>query len=92
MTREEQIEKQAIDYSFIEDNFMEYDDCGDICDDRILIQKAFENGAKWADENPSVDTVKKIICYVLRYTNIMLAENLENGVEWKVLIKKEMEE
>lgn len=50
MTREEQILNNSIDYSFIEDNFLEYDDCGDICDDRAFIQKAFEAGAKWADE------------------------------------------
>ena len=91
MTRKEQIEKEAIDYSEIEDNFMEYDDCGDVCDDRELIEKAFIQGAEWADNHPSVDTVKKIICYALRFTNIMLADNLEEGVEWESLIKKAME-
>lgn len=50
MTRTEEIEKEAIDYSEIEDNFMEYDDCGDVCDDRELVGKAFVQGAKWADE------------------------------------------
>ena len=43
---------EAIDYSFIEDNYLEYDDCGDICDDRDLIQKAYIYGAKYSDENP----------------------------------------
>ena len=27
---------------------------------------SFIQGAEWADEHPSVDTVKKIICYALR--------------------------
>ena len=50
MTREEQILNEAIDYSFIEDNYIEYDDCGDVCDDKEFIQKAFMEGAKWADK------------------------------------------
>lgn len=53
MTREKQILNEAIDYSFIEDNYLKYYDCGDICDDRHFIQKAYMNGAKWADENPN---------------------------------------
>ena len=52
----------------------------------------FKLGTEWADQHPSVDTVKKIVCYALKYTNIMLAEDLENGVEWELLIKKAMEE
>lgn len=54
MTRKEEILNKAIDYSEIEDNFMEYDDCGDVCDDRELIKKAFIQGAKWADKNPNL--------------------------------------
>lgn len=50
MTRKEQILNKAIDYSEIEENFLEYDDCGDVCDDKELIQKAFEESAKWADK------------------------------------------
>lgn len=46
--------------------------------------------AQWADQHPSIDTVKKIICYALKKTNIMLAEDLENGVEWELLIKQAM--
>ena len=49
MTREEQILNKAIDYSEIEENFLEYDDCGDVCDDKTFIEKAFIEGAKWAD-------------------------------------------
>lgn len=50
MTRKEQILNEAIDYSFVEENFLEYDDYGNVCDDRDFIQKAFEEGAKWADK------------------------------------------
>lgn len=50
MTREEQILNKAIEYSEIEGNFLEYDDCGDVCDDKLFIQKAFIESAKWADK------------------------------------------
>ena len=50
MTRKEQILNEAIDYSSIEENFMEFYDCGDVWDDSDYIQKAFEEGAKWADK------------------------------------------
>jgi hypothetical protein len=49
MTREEEILNKAINYSEIEDNFIEYDDCGDVCDDKDFIEKAFIEGAEWAD-------------------------------------------
>ena len=52
MTREEQILNKAIDYSEIEENFVEYDDCGDVCNDKDFVKKAFIEGAKWVDENP----------------------------------------
>ena len=54
------------------------------------VKDAFAEGAQWADQHPSVDTIKKIVCYALKKTNIMLAEDLENGVEWELLIKKAM--
>lgn len=50
MTREEKILNKSIDYSEIEENFLEYDDCGDVCDDKGFVEKAFIEGAKWADE------------------------------------------
>ena len=53
MTREEQILNKAIDYSEIEENFLEYDDCGDVCDDKGFVEKAFIEGAKWADKYPN---------------------------------------
>ena len=54
MTREEQILNKAIDYSEIEENFLEYDDCGDVCDDKDFVEKAFIEGAKWSDEHPNL--------------------------------------
>lgn len=59
MKREEQIRNEAIDFSEYEDNFLEYDDCGDVCDDKAFIQRAFEAGAKWADEHPSEQVYTK---------------------------------
>lgn len=51
MTREEQILNKAIDYSAIEDNFLEYEDeFGNVCDDKTFVEKAFIEGAKWADK------------------------------------------
>lgn len=50
MKREEEILNKAIDYSEIEENFLEYDDCGDVCDDKTFIEKAFIKGAEWADK------------------------------------------
>lgn len=50
MTREDQIRNEAIDFSEYEDNFLEYDDCGDVCDDKSFIENAFISGAKWADK------------------------------------------
>lgn len=60
MTREEQILNKAIDYSETEENFLEYDDCGDVCDDKIFVEKAFMEGAKWADENPNLNEEEKV--------------------------------
>lgn len=51
MTRKEQILNKAIDYSEIEENFLEYDDCGDVCDDKPFVEKAFIEGAKWAKKS-----------------------------------------
>lgn len=80
LTRETEIEQQA---------FVYYETCSD---EDIAKSKGFIDGAKWADKHPSVDTVKKIICYALKYTNIMLSDDLGNGVEWELLIKKAMEQ
>lgn len=47
MTTREQIHNKEIDYSEEEENFLEYDDCGDVCDDKIFIENAFDNGAEY---------------------------------------------
>jgi hypothetical protein len=60
MTREEEILNKAINYSEIEDNFIEYDDCGDVCDDKSFIEKAFIEGAKWADKTMIDNAIKWI--------------------------------
>ena len=90
MKRDEQIRQASIEYTI--DNRPMCIGGGSFSEvvDEMNRNYAFEEGAKWADENPSIDTVKKIICYALRCTNIMLEENLENGVEWELLIKKAM--
>ena len=43
--------------------------------------------AEWKDKNPSIKTIKAIMCYALKNTNIMLAEDLENDVDWETLTK-----
>ena len=88
MTREEQILNKAIDYSEIEENFMEYDDCGDVCDDKDFVERAFIEGAKWADEHPNLyndekyHTVK-VSCLDELYKKSGLNDAfLENACEW----------
>lgn len=52
MTRKEQILNKAIDYSAIEENFLEYEDeFGNVCNDKAFVEKAFIESAKWADAN-----------------------------------------
>lgn len=80
MTREEQIKQAAYSrYAIVSSPVVFKAQCN-----------CFIEGAKWADQHPSADTVKNIICYALKYTSIMLAEDLENGVEWELLIEKAM--
>lgn len=50
MTREEEILNKAIAYSETEENFLEYDDCGYVSDDKEFIEQAFTEGAKWASK------------------------------------------
>ena len=88
MTREEKILNEAIDYSFIEDNYIEYDDCGDVCDDKDFIQKAFESGAKWADKHPNLyndekyHTVKVSCLDELNRKSVLYDEFLEKACEY----------
>ena len=50
MNRQEEIRNAAINYAEIEDNFLEFDDCGDVINDKIFVERSFEEGAKWADK------------------------------------------
>lgn len=80
MTREEQILNKAIDYSEIEENFVEYDDCGDVCNDKDFVEKAFIEGAKWADENPQgMSKMRKDYEFLFM---LKKRELIENACEW----------
>lgn len=88
MNKEEEIKfKKKIK----EETISREDELIDAAKRNAAIVSEFLIGAKWADQYPSVDTVKKIICYALKHTNIMFAENLES-IEWDLLIKKAMED
>lgn len=54
MTREEEIKKQADIYTDDASNYTEWSDDGgwSVTDDIELVEKAFIEGAKWADEHP----------------------------------------
>lgn len=54
MTREEQIKKQADIYTDDASNYTEWSDDGgwSATNDIDLVEKAFIEGAKWADQNP----------------------------------------
>ena len=53
MTREEQIKKQSDNYSDNSSNYTEWSDSWQDLNDIEYIERAFETGAKWADENPN---------------------------------------
>lgn len=91
MAREEEIIEASIDYQIATNPRCIAGEAFADSAREMNVNQSFIEGAKWADQHPSVDTVKKIICYALKYTNIMLADDLENGVEWELLIKKAME-
>ena len=82
MSREEEIKQSAKNRADQYEHPVDWNNC----------YHHYIQGAEWADQNPSVDTVKKIVCYALKRTNIMLAEDLENGVDWELLIKKAMKD
>ena len=52
MTREEQIKKQVDIYTDDASNYTEWSDGGWDTNDIDLVEKAFIEGAKWADNNP----------------------------------------
>lgn len=83
MTREEQIIEKAGKESEIfykvNDN---YGDC---------FHGGFIDGAKWADEHPNPDTVKRIFEFALNSTNFLISDNLDS-IDWGKLVKQAMEE
>lgn len=50
MTREKQIERQGTLYSDIPANYVEWCDGFQDYDDKVYVEKAFIEGAKWADK------------------------------------------
>lgn len=62
MTREEQIKKQADTYTDDASNYAEWSDDGGWSEtnDIELIEKAFEEGAKWADSHPNLSEEEQV--------------------------------
>ena len=50
MKREEEIEKQGTIYSDISGNYIEWGDGWQDYDDQVYVEKAFIEGANWADK------------------------------------------
>ena len=91
MTREEiekdrqyQLTGAAIDYCRKELPHYDGEALGEITD-------AFEAGAKWADEHPNPDTVKRIFEFALYNTNFLIAESLQS-IDFEVLVTRAMKE
>lgn len=81
MTREEQIMEKAGKASEIfykvNDN---YGDC---------FHGGFIDGAKWADEHPNPDTVKRLFEFALNNTNFLVADSLQS-IDFEVLVSQAM--
>lgn len=60
MTREEEIEKQGTIYSDISGNYIEWGDGWQDYDDQVYVEKAFIEGAKWADKTVAERVLKFI--------------------------------
>ena len=87
MTTREQMHNKAIDYSEEEENFLEYDDCGDVCDDKTFIEKAFENGAEYG-YNLALE--KAIDWFVKNWRNYLIQDkdNAIGLIGWQWDIKE----
>lgn len=83
MTREEQIiEKASKDSEIfykVNDN---YGDC---------FHGGFIDGAKWADEHPNPDTVKRLFEFALNNTNFLIADSLQS-IDFEALVTQAMKE
>ena len=53
MTREEEVKKQADIYTYNRNNYVEWSDGWTDYNDTKFVEKAFIEGAKWADNNPN---------------------------------------
>lgn len=62
---------------------MEYDDCGDICNDKDFIEKAFIEGVKWADEHPKEGLVRidKVCAYLEMRLDEYIIRDLKRAME-----------
>lgn len=70
MKRKEEISNKAFEYSEKKENILEYDDCGDVCDDRELIEQAFIEGAKYADKTQIERVLKFIFDYFYEHPHV----------------------
>ena len=46
----------------------------------------FITGVGYADENPNYDMIKHIMLFAIQKTNMLLADDVDNEVNWKLLI------
>lgn len=60
MTREKQIKKQADIYTDDASNYTEWSNGWSDSNDIELIEKAFIEGAKWADEHPNISEEEQV--------------------------------
>ena len=57
MTREEEIKKQAEIYTYNRDNYVEWGDGWEDHNDIKFVEKAFIEGAEWADNNINISSI-----------------------------------
>lgn len=76
MKREEEIEKQGTIYSDISGNYIEWGDGWQDYNDQVYVEKAFIEGAKWADET----MLKKSHEWVKNAFTGVFGEGLANSI------------
>ena len=83
MTREEQIKKQVDIYTDDDSNYTEWDDVGFYSNDIDFIEKAFIEGAKWADSNPKspwISVNDDLPCNHFGFTNYVIAIDEDKNI------------
>lgn len=83
MTREEEIEKQGTIYSDIPSNYIEWGDGFQDYDDRVYVERAFIEGAKWADEHPNSNG-KELLYVAQKTAERTRKEVISKACEWIV--------